>query len=407
MLSFLRNLFHTRTWYPLSQVPSGFFTPTRNPGSICSAEQALTLAPFFAAVRLYSTQLGSLPLVTYKQTPSGREHAVLHPAYNLLLKRPNPAQSRAVFMQYIAKELFLHGNAYVLIRWRNNGSPYALYPCPNGAVSRVIVDSEWNKQYEINFGTGAEWHDDSDVIHLMGHSTDGLQGEPVWKYAAESLGLHRQVLEAANNFFNNSVRPSVYIKYPGKISKEADANLKIWLAEQAGGTINTGKPFWLTDGGEVSNINTTTAEDSQIIQGLGASVGDIGRWTGLSPIQLGDFSAAHYNSLSADNTFLYQRSLRPLLDSIEQEINYKLFVDGNTFCEFDTDEILRGDPLTQAQIANIGIQGGWILRSEAREWGGLPPIEGLDTPLQPLNMGTPQPQPGAATPQQPGVTANA
>lgn len=388
MLQRIKNLFKRSSWYRLSEAPAGFFAPPRNPGSITSPAQALTLAPFFAAVRLYATQLGSLPLVTYRRTQDGgREKAESHPAYSLLLNRPNPAQSRAVFWQFIAKELFLSGNAYVVVQWRGNGNISGLYPVPCGAVSRVVIDADWNKAYEINLGSGPEWYDDTQVLHFMGFSEDGLQGEPVWRYAAESLGLHRQVLEAANSFFANSTRPSVYIKYPGKLSKEAEGNLKLWLSENQQGTLNTGKPFWLSDGGELQNITSGTAEDAQIIQGLGASVGDIGRWTGLSPVQLGDFSAAHYATLEADNTFLYQKSLRPLLDSIEQELNHKLFVDGNTFAEFDTDEVLRGDYTATAQLANMLIQSGVLLRSEAREWFSLPPIEGLDQPTQPLNMG--------------------
>ena len=64
-----------------------------------------------------------------------------------------------------------------------------------------------------------------------------------------------------------------------------------------------------------------------------------------------------------------------------------MFVDGSTFAEFDTDEVLRGDPTSTAQLANLGIQGGWLLRSEAREWFGLEPVLGLDEPTLPLNMG--------------------
>ena len=397
MLSYIRSLFsRTSSWYPLSKVPEGFFTPSRSPGAVTSPEQALTLSPFWAAVRLYQQQIGSFPLVTYRRTADGgKERATSHPAYSLLHSRPNPAQSRATFWQFVAKELFLQGNAYVIVRWKANGAPYSLYPVPSSAVTRVVIDDEWNKAYEINMGTGAEWFDDADVIHLMGYSTDGLQGEPLWRYAGESLGLHRQVLESANSFFVNAARPSIYVKYPGKLSKEALDNLKVGFKDEYSGTTNTGKVPVVEQGGEISQLNTTTAEDAQIIEGLAASVGDVGRWTGLSPIQLGDFSAAHYNSLSADNTFLYQRSLRPVLDMIEQEINHKLFVGGETFAEFDTDEVLRGDPLSTAQLANTGIQGGWLLRSEAREWFGLPPEPTMDIPTVPLNMGG---TPGMATP---------
>ena len=393
MLKFIKkwlNRSSPNTWYPLSRVPEGYFQQPRTPGAVTSAEQALTLSPLFAAVRLYSQQIGSFPLVTYTRTPDGgKVRAISHPAYHSLLSRPNPAQSRATMWQFCMKELLLTGNAFVIARWK--GQAFDLHPVPTSAVTKVVIDSEWNKAYEIQLETGPEWFSDdevgTDVIHLMGFSRDGFQGEPLWRYAGESLGLHRQVLESATAFFANSVRPSVYVRYPGRLDKQALENLKLGFKEEYAGTGNVGKVPVIEQGGEIGQMNTSTAEDTQVIAAMGASVGDIGRWTALSPIQLGDFSAAHYNSLSADNTFLYQRSLRPVLDMIEQELNYKLFGDLNTFCEFDTDEVLRGDPTSTAVLANTGIQGGWLLRSEAREWFGLPPVAGMDEITTPLNMG--------------------
>jgi hypothetical protein len=48
--------------------------------------------------------------------------------------------------------------------------------------------------------------------------------------------------------------------------------------------------------------------------------------------------------------------------------------------------LLRGDTKTRYEAYGKGIQDGWLLRNEAREKENLNPIEGLDTPLEPMNM---------------------
>lgn len=390
MISYIRKLLgRSNNWYPLSRVPEGFLSPQKNPGAITCPEAALSLSPFYAALRMYQTTLGSLPLVTYRRSPDGgRERARTHPAFKLLHDRPNPAQSRAVFFEYVAKEIFLAGNSYVLIRWAGNGSPYAFYPVPAHAVTKVWIDDEWNKAYEVQMADGKEVFDDQDMIHLFAFSDDGLQGKPLIRYAAESLGLHRQVLESANSFFANAARPSIYVRYPGKLDPQAVKNLKEGFKEEYQGTTNTGKVPVVEQGGEIAKLNDTTAEDMQVVEALGASVGDIARWFGLSPLLLGDLSRGTYSNLAADNAAFYQRSVRPLLDRIELEFNAKLFgPDADTYCEFLLDGILRGDPQQQQQIFNGYIQSGVMTRAEVREFMNLKPIPGLDTPLFPLNQG--------------------
>src|SRR5438094_54937 len=50
-------------------------------------------------------------------------------------------------------------------------------------------------------------------------------------------------------------------------------------------------------------------------------------------------------------------------------------------------ELLRGDMAARAAFYSRGILDGWLVRNEAREMEDLDPIEGLDLPLRPLNMG--------------------
>jgi hypothetical protein len=50
--------------------------------------------------------------------------------------------------------------------------------------------------------------------------------------------------------------------------------------------------------------------------------------------------------------------------------------------------LLRGDHATRAEFYAAGIVNGYFTRNEVRGWENLNPIDGLDEPLVPLNMGT-------------------
>lgn len=390
--------------FPLSQIPEGFFSHyRRTPGAVVYPEQALSLSPFFAGLRLYQNTLGNLPLVTYRRDEKGRSRARTHPAYKLLSERPNPAQSRAAFFEFAVKELFLHGNFFATISWAGNGKPLALYPIPSVAVTNIAVLSDWRKRYTVQTQHGPDTIEDDDMIHVMGpYSHCGVvRGNSFIEFAAESLGLHRQVLEAATSFYSNAARPNVYVSFPGVPDKAAMEINKKAFKEEYTGSKNTGKTACLTNGGKIEKFPGDTADDAQILTALNASVADIARWFGLSPLLLGDLLRGTYNNVAADNLAFYQKSLAPLLNRFELEINHRLFgADEDFYAEFLTQKLLQGDPKQQAEIYQSGIQAGYLLRSEVREWLNLSAVEGLDTPLFPLNMG-----PEMGTKALPPVTA--
>jgi hypothetical protein len=58
------------------------------------------------------------------------------------------------------------------------------------------------------------------------------------------------------------------------------------------------------------------------------------------------------------------------------------------FSKFNVSGLLRGDAASRATYYASGINDGWMTRNEARSLEDLNPMEGLDEPLQPLNMVT-------------------
>lgn len=372
---------------PLSTWEGPGTDPRYRTDAVYSPEVALTLSAWFAGIRLYANSAGRLPIVVYKRNPEGgRERATNHPTFYLLHDRPNPAQSRATWIQRVMQDLFCQGDHYSILQWSGNSKLLNIFPVPCGAVEQIYLDDKWQKTYRIRINGQSELYQDWEILHLFLFSRDGIKGMPLLHYAAESLGLHKQVQESATSFYRNAPQIVGYLQTSAKIDPQAKDELKRDFGSTVSGARNRGSVPFLPMGITWNPLTNTTIEDAKIIEALGASVDDIARWLGLSSIQL-DPKAAHYASLQADNTAFYQRSLQPVLDRIELELNYKIFGNGNYYCEFLRQAILEGSPTEQSAVYAQGVQAGWLLRSEVREFMNLPPIPGLDTPLYPLNQG--------------------
>ena len=374
-------------WQPLSGVTSLFGHPAR-PGAVTDPDQALTLSPYWCGVRLYQTTLGSLPLRTYRKAGDTWEPvAGTDPTARLLELAPNPAMTRAVFWQLLAKDLIHeHGEAFALVQRDGSGAVTGLFPISPRSVLQVAIDQRWRKAYHVNDPLlGDQVYFDDEVVHLIGYSLDGFRGVRLLRYAAEALGLHRQIQEAAAADYANSVRPSGYIYFPGEISKAAIDQIRETFTGGFAGVANTGKVPVLGTA-RFEQFDQRAAEDKAIIEALGASVDDVARWLGVSPLLLFNLARGTYSNLGAEHGAFYTRTMRPLVDGIEQELNRKLFPLGDRWCEFDAEDILRGDPTQQSENDSRDIQAGWKSRAEVRERRGMPPLPGLTKPLMPVNM---------------------
>lgn len=110
----LRRMFGREEQRDITSVPWDAGGPVRR-GRV-SPEQALSLVPVFAAVRLLATQVASLPLQTYRRTGDGR---VKLPAGSLFTS-PSVQGTLYDWLHRCVTSLALRGNAYGLITARDN-----------------------------------------------------------------------------------------------------------------------------------------------------------------------------------------------------------------------------------------------------------------------------------------------
>jgi len=382
-------------WMDLSQLLTQRYQHAYKPGELTSPNAALALSAYHAGIWLYQNGVGSLPLPVYRQdSDDARTKLRQDPAYRLLNDRPNPALSRPKFWHWVVRSIFQDGNALVQISWAGNGKPLALYPIPASQIEKIWITDKWEKRYRVRDSrNNVTEYEDWEVLHFYRFSDNGLWGVPLLWYAATSLGLHTQIQDSATAYYANAARIPGYFKTDAEMTEEARRNVSEVFSDKHAGARKSGKlPFIDTDI-ELVSVDMTTAQEAQIVEAMNASVADIARWFGVSPLTLGDVTRGTYSNLAADNTALYQKCLRPVLDDLEAELNYKLFgLASDRYCEFSTEAMLRGSPSEQADIWSKAIASGWNTVDEVRAWQNLPPLP------------EPEPQPQPQPPQPPQET---
>jgi hypothetical protein len=97
-----------------------------------------------------------------------------------------------------------------------------------------------------------------------------------------------------------------------------------------------------------------------------------------------------YASAKDNSRALYAECLGPDLQMIQQRINSFLLPmigeDPDLYVEFDLTEKLKGSFEERAAILQAAVGGPWMTRNEARADNNLPPVDGGDDLIVPLNV---------------------
>lgn len=375
-------------------------------GMRVTADNALQLSAVFACVRIISSQFASLPFVLYRtRRDGGKKRVTDHPLYPLLARRPNPYQNAFEWREMLAGHLVLRGNAFNQIVSNRQGEITALVPLH---PDRVTIDLLPNGDYRYKYTTmtGSEQiFPRGQIWHLRGLSLDGIIGLSPIALARNAIGGAMAAQNYGSRFFANDAKPlSGYIEYPGSFKdKMAREQFRESLQESQTGA-NRGKIAVFEFGMKYHQLGLTN-EDAQFLETRKFQVNDIARWFGVPPHKIGDLERSTNNNIEQQAQEFVQECLGPMAERWEASIEAELlFDDDGLEAEFLFSQLLRGDSAARAQYYNLGINGGWLTRNEARLSENLNPLPGLDRPLRPLNMA--EEQDGKPDPTQPPTADN-
>ncbi|KKK69586.1 hypothetical protein LCGC14_2932560, partial [marine sediment metagenome] len=207
-----RNLI--RSWREFRNVNrlawAGFQWPIQNvvSGVQVNERTALSYTALYAAVRIISETIATLPLKVYRDLPDGsKEPMPSHPISQLLRAQPNPELTAVAFWETIIGHVLTWGNGYAQIIAGEREAPRELWLM---SPDRVKPDRgrDGGLFYEAwdDFGDRHILMPDQ-VLHLAGLGFDGIEGYSVVEVGAQSMGLGMAMERYGSEFFGNGAHP--------------------------------------------------------------------------------------------------------------------------------------------------------------------------------------------------------
>jgi HK97 family phage portal protein len=349
-------------------------------------EQAMRLSTVYKCVRVRAETLGMLPLITYRRLDNGgKERAPRHPLSDLLRSNPNPWQTAMQFREMAQSHLDLRGNSYTHIAYNGAGRPDMLVPL-HPDFMRVEVLPNGNPRFRYNApNKGERIFVQGEILHVAGLSADGYTGLSPIELERESIGAAIASRDYGARYFENDARPPGWVEFSGKF--ENDEAKRKWRGswKEAYGGPNRGTVAVLEHGMKYHELGVKNT-DAQWLESRKYQDIDICGIYRMPPHKVGILDQSKWANIEQQALDFVQDAILPSCVRWEQTLMRDLEFGEGYFAEFLIDMLLRSDTKTRYEAYGKAIQDGWMVRNEARERENLNPIDGLDAPLQPLNM---------------------
>lgn len=359
---------------------------------------AMRYTAVYACVNLLARTVGSLPLNLYHRLlAGGKEKARNHPLFRLIRHQPNPEMTAMRYRSTLQGHLATHGNAYSYIDWAGNGYPGALWPLNPDSVRVQRINSELVYRY---FPSSGDAGPDAiravqgislsrtSILHIPGFGFDGIKGFSPITLAREAIGLGLAAESFGARFFGHGTHPSWVIEHPGKLSIQAESNLKESL-HKANSTLGKSHLLMILEEGMKANKITVDPRDSQFLETRKFQVAEIARIFLVPPHMIADLDRATFSNIEEMGIEFVVHTMQPWLVLWEQELDRCLLLGDERekyFFQFDVDALMRGDIQKRYAAYAIGKQWGFLSTNDIRNRENMNPIPGGDAYMVPLNM---------------------
>lgn len=340
-------------------------------------DSVLSFHAVFGCQTLIASDIAKLRIKLVAQDSDGIWSEVKNPAYSPVLRKPNSYQTRIQFVESWVLSKLQSGNAYVLKLRDGRNVVTGLYVLDPGRVKPLVAD-DGAVYYELSTDHLAGLTDRvvvpaSEIIHdrfnCLFHPLVGLS--PIFANGlAATQGLSIQ--SNSTRFFSNGSNPGGILTAPGAISDETAARLKEhWDTNYTGESV--GKVAVLGDGLAYEAM-AVKAVDAQLIEQLKWSAEVVCSTYHVPPYKIGIGAQPAYNNVQALNTEYYSQCLQVLIESMELCLDEGLGTGETLGTEFDIDNLLRMDSVTQMQVLKEG--AGILTVNEMRARLDRKPTEG-------------------------------
>ena len=350
-----------------------------------------------AVVNFLANSIAQLPLKVYTRDENDDRKRDRDSVAARVLWRPNEDQTEFEFVRGMLIEYFVFGCVYVL-----------RLPDPDSdtGIQLRIIPTDWiiNTEKENSYGPskitvtanqyGTVEIPREDFVRFNTYSP-GNPGGYVSPISALRQTLEEQIQAGRfrRELWKSSGRLNAQIVRPKDVQPWTNETKEKWVkafreAWGANGS-NAGSIPLMEDGMEIKTFNASFKEQ-QWVESVKLSREAVAAAYQLNPSLVWHSDTQTYASSKDNARALYAECLGPVLQMLQQRINAFLMPmiggDRDTYVEFDLTEKLKGDFEQRAGVIQSSVGGPWLTRNEARRDNNLPPIEGGDELIVPLNV---------------------
>lgn len=395
ILQRLRNLLNDPGFfYRIELTPEAY--PTVD--GLSPKELYATQANLYAVVSFLADSIAQLPLKVYTRKGENERERDRDSAAAKLLWIPNADQTAYELWNALMIEYLLYGTAilwHLPDTYSESGHQLRLLP------RDWIIDSEATSAYALESvtvtargGAPTVKIPRSEFVQFRMYSP----GQP-GSYQSPMSALKQTLTEQiqADKFrtqiWRSSGRFNAYVTRPKDVAPWDEETKKKWVeAFRAGWSSqgsSAGKMPLLEDGMEIKPYQFNS-KDAQYAETKQLSREDVAAAYHVNPSLIWHTSTQTYASAKDNARALYADCLGPTIQMLQQRINSFLLpmvgADPDTYVIFDLQEKLKGSFEERASILQSAVGGPYMTRNEARADSNLPPIEGGDELIVPLNV---------------------
>ncbi len=346
---------------------------------------AATFHADFACKTLIARDIAKLRVKLVERDAGGIWSEVDNSAFSPVLRTPNKYQTRNQFWESWILSKLSRGNTYVLKEYDNRNVVTAMHVLDPRKVQPLIAD-DGSVFYRLAAEKLAVVSDEiivparfliHDRMNCLDHWLCGIP--PIFASALAStqgINIQRQSVR----LFENNATPGGILTAPGMISETTSERLKADWASNYGGR-NIGKVAILGDGLKYDKMSLTAVE-GQLIEQLKLTAEIVCSTYHVPPYKIGVGAPPSYNNVQSLNLEYYSCALQSLIEEAEECLDAGLGIGWSVGrgTEFDTDNLLRMDSLTQANVEKELVGAGVKSPNESRGRFDLAPKAGGDSP---------------------------
>lgn len=335
--------------------------------------------------------IGQIGLHAFRRVSDDERRRLSGHPITELIRRPNPWTTRYRWINALVHDLAIYDN-HVALKVQGDGRVWLMRVRPWRV--KPIGNEVHPDVYRIQVSRGG--HVDvptSSVVHLRGYNpVDERWGvspmETLRSLLAEDIAASRY----REKFWSNAARMATVVKRPVDAPQWSDMarrRFKTEFEELYSGTENSGRTAILEEGMDLEIVGSSM-RDAQYLETRKLTREEVAAAFFIPPAMIGILEHANFANIREQHQSLYQDTLAPWLAMIEQDLELQLLPDvdddPSIYLEFNIAEKLKGSFEDQAQALQAQVGAPVMTRNEGRARLNLPPVEGGDELITPLNV---------------------